>query len=421
MTTSRLRLGQLLVDAGLITQEALEDVLAAQKQDGRRLGTLLVERGHISEVQLTQILSHQLSVPWVSLLKTEFSRQLLNLVPRETAEKYCLLPIYVRRVRGQGDVLYLAMEDPTNEEALKACSAHAGLAARPMIAPPGDIRNAIRVYYGGPTAETEPPPPLSQPSRSNVPTAPAPAAVPAEASASGPISSRSGDDAQRTSAVPPERTSAIPPERTSAIPPERASTPSPSAEASANGPPSSRPGRPSRPPSSRRSPRHDEPGPTIEITAVHTIEVPPTKREAAGPTTARSAKEDPDVDVQPPPSERPAPIPSPRGKAPRMLSLTLLDGTTISLPARAQKRPPEPASAAVAERKSELPPEPASLTARDLVTALRAVAHGADASAILGEDVRWETMFAALLSLLMKKGVIADWEFVEELHKLTKR
>ena len=158
MTTSRLRLGQLLVDARLITQEALEDVLAAQKQDGRRLGTLIVERGHISEVQLTQILSHQLSVPWVSLLKIEFSRQLLNLVPREVAEQYCLLPIYVRRPRGQGDTLYIAMEDPTNEEALRACSAHAGIPVRPMIAPPSDIRSAIRAYYGLSTATTEPPP-----------------------------------------------------------------------------------------------------------------------------------------------------------------------------------------------------------------------------------------------------------------------
>src|SRR6185436_11536836 len=147
-TSSRLRLGQLLVDAGMITQDALDDVLAAQKTDSRRLGTLLVERGHISEVQVTQILSHQLSIPWVTLLKIEFSRQLLNLVPRDLAERYCLLPIYVRRVRSHGDTLYIAMDDPTNDEALRACAAYSGLAVRPMIAPPSDIRSAIRAYYG---------------------------------------------------------------------------------------------------------------------------------------------------------------------------------------------------------------------------------------------------------------------------------
>jgi len=57
----RLRLGQLLVDASIISEEQLQDVLALQKEDGRKLGTLLVERGLINETQLTQILSQQLS------------------------------------------------------------------------------------------------------------------------------------------------------------------------------------------------------------------------------------------------------------------------------------------------------------------------------------------------------------------------
>src|SRR5215831_10187289 len=153
MPPPRLRLGQLLVDARLITAEALEEVLAVQKSDGRRLGTLLVERGLINETQLTQILSHQLSVPWVSLLHIEFSRQLLNLVPHDVAERFCLVPIYVRHVRHQGETLYVAMDDPTNEDGLRACREHSGLPVRAMIAPPTDIRSAIRVYYGVDSAQ----------------------------------------------------------------------------------------------------------------------------------------------------------------------------------------------------------------------------------------------------------------------------
>ena len=127
MQPARLRLGQLLVDAHIVSAEQLEQVLVLQKTDGRRLGTLLVESGLITETQLTQILSHQLSVPWVSLLHIEFSRQLLNLVPREVAERHCLVQIYVRHVRSQGETLYVAMDDPTNDEALKACQQHSGL------------------------------------------------------------------------------------------------------------------------------------------------------------------------------------------------------------------------------------------------------------------------------------------------------
>src|SRR3954463_7275071 len=144
----RIRLGQLLVDAKLISQADLDAVLALQKTDSRRLGALLVERGLINETQLTQILSHQLSVPWVSLLHIEFSRQLLNLVPQDVADRYCLVPIFVRHVRNQGETLYVAMDDPTNDDGLIACCEHSGLPVRAMIAPPEDIRNAIRAYYG---------------------------------------------------------------------------------------------------------------------------------------------------------------------------------------------------------------------------------------------------------------------------------
>lgn len=65
---------------------------------------------------------------------------------------------------------------------------------------------------------------------------------------------------------------------------------------------------------------------------------------------------------------------------------------------------------------SEPPMSEPGLTARDFVAALRAVSQGADASEVLGADVRWEEMFAALLSLMLKKHHIADWEFVDELR-----
>ena len=100
----------------------------------------------------------------------------------------------------------------------------------------------------------------------------------------------------------------------------------------------------------------------------------------------------------------------PKRKGPRMVALTLLDGTTISLPAKPKRQArddaPEPAAAT-----------PGAMTARDLIRALRAVAQGADASEILGEKVPIEAICAALLSLLLKKGLLADWEFVEELRK----
>jgi type IV pilus assembly protein PilB len=87
-----------------------------------------------------------------------------------------------------------------------------------------------------------------------------------------------------------------------------------------------------------------------------------------------------------------------------MMSLTLLDGTTIGLP-----------PAAPAAKKSGLRE---GLTTRELVSALRAKAQGADAAEALGEAPQWESIVAALLSLMLRKGVIADRELIEELRKL---
>jgi type IV pilus assembly protein PilB len=87
-----------------------------------------------------------------------------------------------------------------------------------------------------------------------------------------------------------------------------------------------------------------------------------------------------------------------------MVSLTFLDGTTISLPS--------------AKKKKEVFSSEDGLTARDFISALRATAHGADATEVLGDQVKWEPVVAALLSILLRKGLIADWEFVEELRKI---
>jgi type IV pilus assembly protein PilB len=322
------RIGELLVEGGVLSQQQLEQALFAQRKDGRKLGQLLIELGLVGEVQLTQTLSRQLSVPWVSLYHVDFSRALLNLVPRAIAEKYSLVPIFVRRVRAQGETLYVAMDDPTNEAALEEVAASAQLPVKPMIACPSDIRAAIRVYYLGEAAQVPPAPP----STPQVAIAPSPA--PAKAG-----------DARPVGAARPRATS-------------EAALPPPQAVAVAG------------------APETDSPGAAPEVQAM--------EREVSRPSIR-----------------------------PRMISLTLLDGTTISVPAP-KKHPskPDDGEASQAEELSD------QFTARDLVSALRAVAHGADASEILGAQPQWEAMFSALLSILLRKGLIADWEFVEEFRKI---
>lgn len=164
-----------------------------------------------------------------------------------------------------------------------------------------------------------------------------------------------------------------------------------------------------RPPESSPSPPIDDDSPVVEA---HEIQLPPRSRRSVEATEGDDAMT---------PSQRSG-GPSTRR---RLVSLTLLDGTTLRLPARSS-RPPSSSSTpdtvvGVGDGEEELPPREGgedSLTVRDLLAALRAVSHGADASEILGSNARWEAMFAALLSLLLKKHLISEWEFIEELKKI---
>jgi type IV pilus assembly protein PilB len=363
------RIGELLVDGGLLSQLQLEQALFAQRKDGRKLGQLLVELGLVSEVQLIQTLSRQLSVPWVSLYHVDFSRSLLNLVPREAAERYCLVPIFVRRVRKQGETLYVAMDDPTNEAAIQEVTRASTLPVKPMIACPSDIRAAIRVYYFGEAPAPAPAPRLSAP---GFPPGLVPAAGPA-APAPSPASLKAPPGASPAPVATPARRSAP------SLPP---------ASAPGSGPVSA--------PAPMSSPGHAP--------------------VAAAPPSVRSPADDgPAVDGK---ASQGSVSALPRMR-PKMISLTLLDGTHISLPAP-PKRTTMPPDAGPRGALSPAPAEELSdqLTARDLISALRAVAHGVDASEILGTEPRWEAMFAALLSIMLRKGLIADWEFIEEFRKV---
>lgn len=338
MATARVRLGELLVDAQIITRQQLEEALSLQQRDGRRIGTLLVEAGLVSETQVTQILSQQLSVPWVSLYHIDFSRQLLNLVSEELAERYCLVPIFVRKVRGLGQTLYVAMDDPSDERAQTEVSQFSGLPVRAMIAPPTDIRSAIRAYYSA------------------------------------------GKDASSLS----EAVAEVEADRISQL----ALEPPPASPEPSRG----------RPPIPRGA------AAASELTA----EPPPPR------TAPADSGDGPDSGPHIEAHEIPLPR---RGKSQRMVTLTLLDGTKVSLPAKSS---PAPARRLPSDPPVQEAPSAAGegLTARDLAAALRALSHGADASEILGENVRWEALFSALLSLLLKKRLIADWEFVEEYRKV---
>src|SRR5215831_18293559 len=87
------KLGEMLLKAGMITQPQLQEALEAQKKGGGKLGFNLVKLGFVKEDDITQLLSDQYGVPSINLRHFEIDESVINLIPSEVAQKYLFFPV----------------------------------------------------------------------------------------------------------------------------------------------------------------------------------------------------------------------------------------------------------------------------------------------------------------------------------------
>ena len=137
------RLGELLIAAGMITQDDLEQGIALQKGTNKRLGTILLEHGIITEDQLIEALRMQLGIEFVDLTRVNIPVELAQILPKNIARQYKVVP--VRMVR---DELFLAMEDPLNFYAIEEVRKATHKRVVPMVATSTSIERSIQVLYG---------------------------------------------------------------------------------------------------------------------------------------------------------------------------------------------------------------------------------------------------------------------------------
>ncbi|WP_297989405.1 GspE/PulE family protein [Anoxybacillus sp.] len=137
----RKRLGDLLIEAGLITKEQLEETLK-EKAPGQKLGDALLQRGYITEQQLIEVLEFQLGIPHVSLYRYPIDPKLTNLVSKEFAKRNMLIPL-----KREGDRLFVAMADPMDFFAIDDLRLSTGFHIEVAIASKDDILRAINKYY----------------------------------------------------------------------------------------------------------------------------------------------------------------------------------------------------------------------------------------------------------------------------------
>jgi type IV pilus assembly protein PilB len=139
----KLKLGDVLVQAGAITEEQLIQSLAEQKQNNVPLGKALVEMGFISEEKLLNSLADQLKIPYVDIQGIKFSQEAIRKVPETIARKHRIIPISI-----ENGSLKLAMADPLNIFAVDEVTIQSGMDVVTVLAAESDIERAIQEEYG---------------------------------------------------------------------------------------------------------------------------------------------------------------------------------------------------------------------------------------------------------------------------------
>jgi len=138
----RKKLGEMLVEAGVLTEQGLRAALNEQRRWGGTLGSKLVEMKLVPEAELVRVLSMQLSLPTIDLERTDVTPDVIALVPSELAHEHYLIP-FAQPMK----FLDVAMADPTNLGVLDELRIRTQLNIRPYLAGPRMIERALARYY----------------------------------------------------------------------------------------------------------------------------------------------------------------------------------------------------------------------------------------------------------------------------------
>ena len=132
----------MLVRRGLITAQALEEALKAQRGSGKRLGEVLLDRGVLTETQLIPVLAQHIKLPYTDVAALTLTSEQLSLLPEVLARKYTALPL-----RQKLDRLEVVMADPLDFDAVRDMSFAKGCKITPTIGCRSQILEAIDRFY----------------------------------------------------------------------------------------------------------------------------------------------------------------------------------------------------------------------------------------------------------------------------------
>lgn len=145
-TRKRMRLGDILVEQDVITQEQLMAALPAAKNAGKRLGEWLVESGVTTEVKIAKALQYQLGYKYVDLGSVQIDEDIVKLVKGDILRKHLMMP-YEYDPRNP-NVIRVAMVDPMDIMAIDDVEIITNLQVEPVVATTSAVMAALDKYYG---------------------------------------------------------------------------------------------------------------------------------------------------------------------------------------------------------------------------------------------------------------------------------
>lgn len=142
----KIRIGDLLVEAGAITEDELQQALEHQKENGGKLGNIIMELGFISQELLITVLTTQMGIDYIEVKSCKPDEAVLKLVPENMVNKYKVLPIEFDEYNP--NILKVAMADPLDLNAIDDIGIATNTQVEPLLAMESDIVESIAKYYG---------------------------------------------------------------------------------------------------------------------------------------------------------------------------------------------------------------------------------------------------------------------------------
>ena len=145
-TRKNLRIGDILLNNGIITDEQLTQALSEQKSKKIKIGEALISLGFVTQDMINDILCEQLDIEYVDLRKIDIDENTMHMVNEDIIRKYLVVPFGLDNK--QANVIKVAMENPMDIMAMDDISIITGMNVMPYLANANDISATIDKYYG---------------------------------------------------------------------------------------------------------------------------------------------------------------------------------------------------------------------------------------------------------------------------------